>query len=310
MLAAMARAAQLSEPVFYQGMCDASGAVSLDRELFVVADDEDNRLRVYHSKQPGPPVKIFDPSGFLRVDPKEPEIDLEGAARIGDRVYWITSHGRNRSAKYRESRLRFFATDIVRSGGSFELKPVGKYYSGLLLDVFNDPRLAKFNLMHAATLAPKARGGFNIEGLSATLDGKLLIGFRNPIPQGKALIVPLLNPADAVNGKSLQLGDPILIDLGGRGVRAIALYEEKFVILAGAPDGSGNAKLFFWNGGNSKPEAINVDVTAFNPEAVAIYPGDKRLQIMSDDGERKLNGVPCKQLTRDQQSFRAAWVTP
>jgi hypothetical protein len=33
-------------------------------------------------------------------------------------------------------------------------------------------------------------GGLNIEGLAATPDGQLLIGFRNPLSEGKALLLP------------------------------------------------------------------------------------------------------------------------
>ncbi len=307
--ALMGHAAQVSAPTVYNGMCDASGAVAIDRELFVVADDEDNKLRVFHSLTGGPPLRVFDPSAFLRVDPKEPEMDLEGAARIGDRIYWITSHGRNRNAKYRESRLRFFATDIVRTNGSFELRPSGKFYAHLLLDLFNDPRLKKFHLDAAAALAPKSPDGFNIEGLSPTPDGRLLIGLRNPLPQGRALLVPLLNPAGMISGKPVELGDPVLLDLGRRGIRAMTLYEDKFLIIAGAIDSTRDAKLFLWSGGNSKPQPLEVDVTAFNPEAVATYPGEKRIQLFSDDGTVMVNGVPCKRLPPDQRSFRAVWLT-
>ena len=190
------RGAELSPIIHYHGMCDASGAVALDADTFVVADDEDNKLRLYHARNGGSPIKVLDPSGFLRVDPNEPELDLEGAARIGDRIYWITSHGRNKNAKYRESRLRFFATAIQKTNDNFEIKPVGKFYSQLLADFFTDPRLRPFHLAEAEQRAPKDPGGFNIEGLSATPEGQLIIGFRNPIPQRRALLVPLLNPAE------------------------------------------------------------------------------------------------------------------
>jgi hypothetical protein len=49
-------AATLSEPTPYLGMCDASAAVSLNAELFVVANDEDNALRVYRRQPGGLPV--------------------------------------------------------------------------------------------------------------------------------------------------------------------------------------------------------------------------------------------------------------
>jgi len=309
--ALVGRAGEVSGFTTYTGMCDASGAVAVNDELFVVADDEDNGLRIYHAHKGGPPVRAFDTTSFLKVDPREPEVDLEGAARIGCRVYWITSHGRNRNGKYRESRLRFFATDIVTNTAGIELKPAGRFYSNLLLDLFNDPRLARFRLDRAAHLAPKARGGFNIEGLSATPDGKLMIGFRNPIPNGRALMVPLLNPTEVIDaGKPVQLGDPLLLDLGGRGIRSIALYGHQFVIIAGAYDETMNAKIYFWKGGAAKAEPLAVDVTAFNPEALAIYPGEKAFEIFSDDGTRLVNGVQCKHAPPADRSFRAAWINP
>ena len=40
----------------HKGICDASGAIALDEEHFVVANDEDNILRVYRSDTSGTPV--------------------------------------------------------------------------------------------------------------------------------------------------------------------------------------------------------------------------------------------------------------
>ena len=41
-----------------------------------------------------------------------------------------------------------------------------------------DPRLKPFNLARASTLPPKERGALNIEGLCATPQQQLLIGFQ------------------------------------------------------------------------------------------------------------------------------------
>src|SRR5436190_1450267 len=82
--------------------------------------------------------------------------------------------------------------------------------------------LNQFKLGDAAKKAPKEEGGLNIESLCAVGE-TLYIGFRNPIPNGKALIVPLVNPSAVVDeGKPAQLGKPILIDLGGLGLRDMA----------------------------------------------------------------------------------------
>src|SRR6267143_1742814 len=94
-LASAAEAASLSDPATYFGMCDASAAVSLTSNLFIVANDEDNILRIYRRHPGGLPVLTCDLNSFLRVTGKSTEADLEGSARIGDRIYWISSHGRN-----------------------------------------------------------------------------------------------------------------------------------------------------------------------------------------------------------------------
>ncbi len=202
----------------YHGMCDASAAVAVDEHHFLVANDEDNRLRLYHTHHSGLPAAVFDMTRFLQLDTKHPETDIEGAARVGDRAYWITSHGRNQQGKPRESRDRFFATRIKTVEGEVTVEPVGRPYKTLLDDLARDPRLAAYHLKEAAQKAPKSEGALNIEGLCAMPEGRLLIGFRNPIPHGRALMVPLLNPDEMIAGKRARLGDPVELDLGGQGI--------------------------------------------------------------------------------------------
>ena len=50
----------------------------------------------------------------------------------------------------------------------------------------------------------------------------MFIGFRNPVPQGKALVVPLLNPREVVHGQRAQPGESVLLDLAGRGTASVA----------------------------------------------------------------------------------------
>lgn len=93
----------------YWGSCDASAAVRVGAESqFVTASDEDDILRLYDSRQPGLPSFSCDLTTFLEPDDSTKEPDIEGAARIGDRVYWITSHGRDKAGVEQE---RFFAHD-------------------------------------------------------------------------------------------------------------------------------------------------------------------------------------------------------
>ena len=294
-------------------MCDASAAVALNNDLFAVANDEDNSLRIYHASKAGPPVSNQESSALLRVDRKRPETDLEGATWLGDNIYWISSHGRNKDGEFRSSRHRFFATRVEQRDGRLQLQLVGRVYPSLLLDLLRDNRLRPFRLDQASRLPPKAIGGLNIEGLCATPQGHLLIGFRNPIPERRALIVPLLNPAEVTSGKPARLGSPTLIDLGARGIRDIVRWRDRYVILAGAHDGAENTRLFEWDGASAQPRELGDNrFPNFNPEAIIVYPDTaKPLHLLSDDGTLPITGVPCKTLKDpNQRSFRGMWLSP
>ena len=308
-----AKTFSLGEPVLHLGCCDASAGVAVSSNLFIMANDEDNLLRVYRRDQPGTPVQAFQAGPFLRVNSRKPESDLEAATRVGDRIYWITSHGRNRSGALRESRHRFFATTFsVTAKGVVELKTVGQPYARLLEDFAREPKLAKFNLLRASTRAPKEQGGLNIEGLCATTNGALLIGFRNPIPNERALLVPLKNPTELLEGKAAKFGEPILLDLGGLGVRDMALVGDRYLIIAGPFDGKGHFHLYEWDGRGTTPRKIpETHFRDMNPEALLVYPNGptNEFQILSDDGTRKLAGGDCKK-NKDpaRKWFRGYWV--
>jgi hypothetical protein len=328
---------RLVQPARYAGLCDASGAITISSNLFVVADDERNVLQMYRTDQPGRPVKQFDFNAFLAVESRSPEADLEAAARIGDRAFWISSHGRNRNDKERLNRHRFFATDIRLKDGDVDLIAVGKPYKRLLGDFLSDARLDQFHLAQASLGAPKERGALNIEGLAATPEGHLVIGFRNPIPAGKALLIPLLNPNEVIQGIPAKFADPIRLDLGGLGIRDIALLPlphsppvpltsplaaplaprpsglvPSYVIIAGSWHGGGHFHLYSWAGPGAKPKRLQVPhLNDYHPETLITYPqhGPQAFQILSDDGTYPIDGCPCKDLQDpDRRTFRSFWV--
>ncbi|MBM3881092.1 MAG: DUF3616 domain-containing protein [Verrucomicrobia bacterium] len=292
--------------------CDASAAVALDERHIVAASDEENLLRIYRLDHPGPPVRVIDLSSFLAVQGKAREADLEAAARVGDRVYWISSHSRNADGKRRESRDCLFATRIGVAGPDWTIEPEGRPYRQLLDDLLADSRLARYDLRRAASRGPKDPGGFNIEGLSATPEGQLLIGFRNPIPNGRALIVPLLNPEEVILGARARLGPPLELELGGLGIRDFTLWDRQYVMVAGRYDGKEREQLFWWSGGSASPRPDRAaHLKGLNPEAVIAVPtaAGARVLLLSDDGSRKLDGRKCEDLKDSaRRRFRAVWL--
>lgn len=301
------------EPVRFQGICDASAAVALDGRTVVVADDESNALRVYSRTSGGSPIRVLDLSRFLAADPKAPEADIEAAARIGDQVYWITSHGRNAEGRYRPNRCQLFATAWRSDSGAPQLQPIGRPYRDLLRDLWADSRLNPFSLRQAASLPPKNPDALNIEGLAATPEGHLLIGFRNPVPRGKALVVPLLNPAEVIRGRRAQFGPPLQLDLGGLGIRSLERVGDTYYLLAGASGAGGTTHLFRWAGGAATPEPVaGLALGGLNPEALAAWIGEDGtvgLFLTSDDGGVKVDKTPCKRLKDPaRKSFRGLSV--
>jgi hypothetical protein len=153
----------------------------------------------------------------------EPEHDIEGVAQVDDRMYWIGSHGRNKTGKEKKDRQRLFATTVGLSGATVKSTPVGKPYKKPLSDLTSEPSLAALDLATAATKEPEEAGGLNIEGLASAPERHLLIGFRNPIRVNRALLVKVSNPGALVDGTAtcadLSVGG--LLDLQGRGIRAL-----------------------------------------------------------------------------------------
>jgi hypothetical protein len=206
-----------------------------------------------------------------------------------------------------------FATKWVPGTNGFQLKAFGQPYTNLLTDLIREPRLKRFKLHAASRLAPKLPGALNIEGLCATPDRKLLIGFRNPIPLGRALLIPLLNPNDLIQGRPARFDDPVLLDLGGFGVRDLGYWHDRFIIVAGSYDGSGDTRLYQWRGRGSRPERLaGVELHDFNAEAVIVYPDGRRpFQLLSDDGTRLFDGTICKKLSDPaERKYRSLWITP
>ncbi|HLG58638.1 MAG TPA: DUF3616 domain-containing protein [Vicinamibacterales bacterium] len=295
----------------YRGTCDASAAVRLGAtNLFATASDEDFVLRVYDRALPGDPIATRDLKAFLKpVNPKK-EPDIEGAAQLGDVVYWVGSHSRDKDGVVQESRHRLFATTVTTTGGVADIEPRGEPYTQLLADLVSSPDLAGLGLREASERPPEAVGGLNIEGLAPTPAGQLLIGFRNPIPNRQTLIVRLENPSELVAQPSrpARLAPPLLLDLGGRGIRALEFVPDvrAYVIVAGAFDDRSDFAVYRWSGAAAdKPVLLDIPgVHEMRPEELIVIPrtdGTFEIELFSDDGDVLVGEVRCKKL-KDPQS--------
>jgi Protein of unknown function (DUF3616) len=297
----------------HYGMCDASAAVALNEHLFIVANDEDNLLRVFHAKQSGPPVQEIDVSPWLQLVGPHTEVDWEAAACLNNVIYWISSHGTNKTGEPRPNRRRLLATSVRWHNEQVVLEPLGQAYTNLVDDLIASPQLQNFRFAQAATIPPKKIGGLCIEGLCATPQGKLLLGFRNPIPEEQALVVPIENPTAILHGERAELGTPMLLDLGGQGIRSIEYYEswQSYLIVAGAYDQAEKFRIYEWSGtATVAPRRIKIeDLHGLRPEALVTYPHKKKkVQLLSDDGGREIQGECCKDASVAERYFRSMWI--
>jgi hypothetical protein len=128
------------------------------------------------------------------------------------------------------------------------------------------------------------------------------------------LLVPLLNADAVIQGRRAQLGPPVRLDLGGLGIRDMALWQGEYPIIAGPPDGRGQSRLYRWAGDDKSPRLLNyISLKGLNPEAVVIYldKGLQQVQVLSDDSKKVQNDDAGKsESVLGQKQFRSIWILP
>ncbi|MFB8026736.1 hypothetical protein ACFQ6U_15260 [Streptomyces sp. NPDC056465] len=328
--AASAAVQNSADTRYVTGSSDASAAVDVGGGYAVVADDESNTLRLYDLAVSGAPVRTWDVASKLGVSK---EIDIEGAARVGNTVYWTGSLGNNKDGEYKADRNTVFTTTVTGSGASTQLTVGGKY--GKLRDDLvawdedNDDRYG-FAAGTEDGEAPKQIDGFNVEGLEFApgSTSTAYVGFRAPLVPpasgGKALIVPVTNFDKVVgSGSKAVFGTPIELDLGGLAIRDIRKNAaNQYLIVAGsweADDNSDPYALYGWDGVAGHAPVKRATLPTTDPggwEAVVSVPdltaAGTRAQVITDAGAADLygDGTEAKDLDHAEwKKSRATWFT-
>ncbi len=321
---------------FYRYIADASAAVALDANLVIVGGDEEDFLRVYRWDDPGSaPVLDIDLVAYLNIEPLHPEMDIEGATWFGDRIFWITSHGRSRNGVYQYSRYQFYATTVTVDGPYINFRFDGNYID-LVDDLIEYDSVYDLGLADAigvsgehidantiSDLAPKV-DGLNIEGLCTTAEGdSIFIAFRNPRPEvdgdKHALIIGLRNPEQVVLfGAKAQFDPPILLDLDGFGIRSIEYSQSMgaYLIMAGSHKAGADEPvqiLYCYDDSTGALDKI-CKFPVITPEAMFQFPQSSDIQLLSDDGvlliETPFGTIENKYLPVPQRTFRSYTIQP
>ncbi|WP_327351252.1 hypothetical protein [Streptomyces sp. NBC_01304] len=327
--AASAAVQQGQDSRYFTGSSDASAAVDVGGGHVVVADDESNVLRLYDRSASGAPVKTWDFSSQLGVTK---EVDIEGAARVGDTIYWTASLGNNKDGEYKAARNTLFTTKVSGSGAATVLTYGGAYKKLrddlIAWDVAAGGRYG-FEKGSADGQVPKQIDGFNVEGLEFAPGSTTTayLGFRAPlapaVPGGRALLVPITNIDKVVTGAKATFGTPVELDLGGLSIRDIRKNAaDQYLIVAGswaADDNSDPYALYAWDGIAGHAPVKRMDLPTADPggwEAVVDVPDltapGARAQLLTDSGSADLygDGTAAKDLTHAEwKKARATWFT-
>lgn len=269
------------------------------------------------------------------------EVDIEGVTRLGNRIFWIGSHSHDAVSIVRPNRCRIFATDVSGSGAGTQLAYAGRY-DYLKLDLIDwdngnghgkGPAYYGLELSGADGTDPKTTSGFNIEGLTMAPGSTTTayVAFRAPIAPATnrfyALIVPVLNFTSLAvsNGPpgSARFGQPIELDLYGRGIRSIEGDTNGYLIVGGASADVSSPypndfRLYYWSGHpDDQPDQLAADLTGLNPEAIVELPPhpwtpQSQVQLLSDNGRTVYynDGIVAKRLPETNfKKFRSDVVT-
>jgi hypothetical protein len=224
-------------------------------------------------------------SNFWNLD------DLEGLAldRSGF-VYAITSHSREDGGNEKKSRERLVR---FRIEGNRVVNPK-------VVDGLKRALTTKHPVLAAAAKVQdvKAGAGLNIEALEISPDQqRLLIGFRSPLHNGRAIIASVENPAGIFEaGEAPRIAAEFEgLDLAGHGIRGLSYVSSigEYLVIGGPVSRqSAQFDLWLWNGQQGAP-ARRVAVPGLRgferAEGVspAVIDGVERIVIVSDDGDRQ-----------------------
>jgi hypothetical protein len=228
---------------------------------------------------------LAEGDGFAKLD------DLEGIAldRAGF-IYAITSHSRDDDGDEKKSRDKLVR---FRIEGDRAVAP--KVVKGI------KPALTSAHPVLAAAAAirdVKSDAGLNIEALDMSPDQqRLLIGFRSPLLDARAIIASIDNPSEM-----FELGEPprvaptlTTLDLGGDGIRGMSHIPalDGWLLISGPVSRQQvQFRLWFWSGQADRP-ARPVTVPGLpgfeHAEGVspALIDGRQQVIFVSDDGNRK-----------------------
>ncbi len=241
---------------------NASGLIHVENDLFMVADDNRDQLRLFrlNINQPNR-LRFKELNVCLNLgDGGFGNSDFESLAKSGDDYYVIGG----------------FSEQNYRKLLKFKLN--GHSLSGQKVPISFKPE-------------PEIQSGeIDIEALTAWRDNKLMAGFRDPTKDGYAQAL-IFDPNDSDIPKTL-----LSFDLDGRKFRDCARIDDNnFLILAGPKRSDNERPIYLWDGKviadrPIEPLKCQIDYGEFRAEGICVRQTDSSiLEILVGSDQSSIN---------------------
>lgn len=274
----------------FENLYEPSAVIAVKGQGIVIFEDDGTKMISLHSV-------VKDDLGLTLKKQHSTAIDLdvtdiEGAASGADgTIFAIASHSLNKKDQRRDKREQLV-----------QLKMNDGMDVGLLGNVGMREAIVGELLKIDSALADREHE-INIEGLCFSKAGDtLMIGLRAPLYKGKAIVLLLENPYEIISDSFTAKfsAKPLLLDLGGTGVRALAYSDSSgkyfFISEVETKKKKMRPRLWAWDGGKAQA-VVRMNVPGLkklkNIEGLTFFRTQEKDMVLfvCDDGNKKKKQV-------------------
>ena len=283
----------------FYNVFEPSGATTMPDGKILIVEDESSAhsLKLLEVESTNNIVEIgnlYLTKKIKKIFKKEIE-DLEAITSDNNIIYAITSFTQTKTHKVKSAREKLIM--FTYNDGAIKNLYIYRDLKKSLYTTF--PKIFQNNLFTSNNI--------NIEGLSFnSKTHDLIIGFRAPISDGKALLVSIKNPKEIFLEKKKPIfSEVIKLNLNGLGIRDITFDEQKdgyWIIAGGSNSRNGNFQLWFWDRKNLKVERVKNHPNIGFGEGITVINRDSKnvgLLILEDNGKKPNKSADYIVIDRD-----------
>ena len=272
----------------FYNIFEPSGATSVDKNKVLIVEDESSSrpIKLITFDENDDVVEIGDlhiPKKLKKAFKKKIE-DLEAITSDEHTIYAITSHSLNRSNKDKKERNKLLMMN---------------YEDESLTDISIYKHLKEDLIAYKPNIFGDKLLGYNpinIEALTVNPnDHFLVLGFRSPLYKLDAILIMIKNPHQLFGdtAKKPIFSEPVFIDLGGLGIRAMQYDNSKngiWLVAGDSGDRMSKFQLYFYSLETQKASLMKTSTDIGYCEGITIVENnDKKFLFCVEDNGKKPN---------------------